>query len=101
MVPVFMVQRWWYIGDVLFKMLKMEYIISQDSAPAGDLYEDETYCTRGLCAHPCCWESHIRQTRGFKKYVSDSLTGSSLDGRLRTAEYSSDEGMVALFNNTY
>lgn len=51
----------------------MEYIISQDTAPSGELYEDETYCTRGLCAHPSCWESHIRLTRGFKRYATATV----------------------------
>lgn len=70
----------------------MEYIISSRDAPSGSIYEDETYCTRGLCSHPCCWESHIRQTRGFRKYVSMSAD-SSISGH-KEDEQDSDEGNV-------
>lgn len=76
----------------------MEYIISGASAPAGDIYDDETYCTRGLCAHPCCWESHIRQTRGFRKYVSlpDDVLYSHARAETKDDSHS-DEGISSIF----
>ena len=69
----------------------MEYIISSADPPSGSIYEDETYCTRGLCSHPCCWESHIRQTRGFRKYVSMSAAESAMTS-YQDDDQDSDEG---------
>ncbi|KAF6025082.1 hypothetical protein EB796_016609 [Bugula neritina] len=74
----------------------MEYIISSSYAPEGDICEDETYCSRGLCTHPSCWDSHIRQTRGFRKYVSLS-DGASVLGQNQQFSETEDEGLSNSF----
>lgn len=49
----------------------MEFILSQHkSSERGELYEDETSCSKGLCSHPSCWASHVRESRGFRRYMS-------------------------------
>lgn len=74
----------------------MEFVISSRDAPTGSIYEDETYCTRGLCSHPSCWGSHIRQTRGFRKYVSMSADPSTANRQPAEDDEESDDGMLMI-----
>lgn len=49
----------------------MEFILSHQRASEKDnIYEDETSCSRGMCPHPSCWSSHVREKRGFRRYIS-------------------------------